>query len=45
MGDEYINNSTINPSQDKLDICEYFNDVQDFRDIYTALWNEVKMAK
>ena len=45
MGDEYINNSTINPPAEKLATCEYFNDVQDFVDIYTALWNEVKMAK
>ena len=31
--------------EEKLAICEYFNDVQAFVDIYTALWNEIKMAK
>ena len=45
MGEAYTSNTTINPPEDKLAICEYFNDVQAFVDIYTALWNEVKMAK
>ena len=45
MGEAYTSNTTINPPEEKLTICEYFNDVQAFVDIYTALWNEVKMAK
>ena len=45
MGEEYASNTTMNPSAESLATCEYFNDIQDFIDIYNALWNEVKMAK
>lgn len=46
MGDEYINNPVMNPSQDVIDRCEFFNDIDDtFMPIYNALWKEVKNAK
>ena len=45
MGEAYTSNTTMNPSEESLANCEYFNDIQDFLDIYNALWNEVKMAK
>ena len=45
MGDEYINNTVMNPSSEVIASCEYFNDIQDFIDIYSALWNEIKNAK
>lgn len=45
MGDEYINNLTINPSQDIVDRCEFFTDVGDFNEMYTTLWESVKSAK
>lgn len=46
MGDEYINNPVMNPSQDVIDRCEFFNDIDDtFMPIYNALWKEIKNAK
>ena len=46
MGEDYINNTTMNPPAEKLEICEYFSDIgDDFRPIYEALWLEVKSAK
>jgi spermidine/putrescine-binding protein len=45
MGENYINNTVMNPSSEVIASCEYFNDIQDFIDIYSALWNEIKNAK
>ena len=46
MGEDYINNTTMNPPAEKLAICEYFSDIDDdFRPIYEILWLEVKSAK
>lgn len=45
MGDSYIGNTTMNPPQEALVNCEYFNDIQDFITIYSALWEEIKNAK
>lgn len=46
MGDDYINNPVMNPSQDIIDRCEFFNDIDEtFMPIYNALWKEVKNAK
>ena len=44
MGDDYINNLTMNPTQDIVDRCEFFNDIQDFIQIYNAMWLEIKSA-
>ena len=44
--DEYIDNLTINPTQDIIDRCEFFNDIPDsFLSVYNALWSQVKNAK
>lgn len=45
MGDEYISNTTMNPSEEKLKKCEFFNDISDFINIYNTLWLEIKNAK
>ncbi len=45
MGEEYLNNPTINPSQEVIDRCEFFHDVQDYITIYNALWAQVKNAR
>lgn len=45
MGEEYINNATINPPQEVIDRCEFFNDVQDFIAIYNGMWGQVKNAR
>ena len=44
MGDKYINNLTMNPTQDIVDRCEFFLDIQDFIQIYNAMWLEIKSA-
>lgn len=44
MGDAYKNNLTMNPTQDIIDRCEFFNDIQDFIQIYNAMWLEIKSA-
>jgi len=45
MGDEYINNPVMNPDPEVVKRCEYFNDIQDFIEIYNALWLDIKSAK
>lgn len=45
MGEEYADNPTINPPQDVIDRCEFFNDVQDFIAVYNGLWAQVKNAR
>ena len=45
MGDEYINNPTMNPSQEVIDRCEFFHDINDFLPTYNTLWAQVKNAK
>ena len=44
MGEEYIGNLTMNPSQDIIDRCEFFLDIQDVIPIYNAMWLEIKSA-
>ncbi|MEG0741293.1 MAG: spermidine/putrescine ABC transporter substrate-binding protein [Clostridia bacterium] len=46
IGDEYISNHVINPSQETRDHCEYFHDIDDtFLAIYNTMWNEIKGSK
>ena len=45
MGDEYQDNLAINPTQDIIDRCEFFNDTQDVSTLYNTLWSQVKNAK
>ena len=44
MGDEYINNLTMNPTQDIIDRCEFFLDIQDVIQFYNNMWLEIKRA-
>ena len=44
MGDTYINNLTMNPSQEIVDRCEFFKDVQDVIEFYNNMWLQIKMA-
>jgi spermidine/putrescine-binding protein len=44
MGSDYQDNLTMNPTQDIVDRCEFFSDIQDFIQIYNAMWLEVKSA-
>ncbi len=46
MGEEYTSNTVMNPSEDDLANCEYFNDISsDYLAVYNALWAEVKSAR
>ena len=45
MGEDYINNVTMNPTQETVDRCEFFNDIEDVIAIYNAMWLEIKSAK
>lgn len=44
MGDEYRDNLTMNPTQEIVDRCEFFLDIQDFIQIYNTMWLEIKSA-
>jgi len=45
MGEEYLENPNLNPSQEVIDNCEFFHDIQDRITIYNTLWAQVKNAK
>ena len=45
MGEDYLNNPNLNPSQETIDTCEFFHDIQDYITIYNTLWAQVKNAK
>ena len=46
MGEEYTSNTVMNPSEEDLANCEYFNDISsDYLAVYNALWAEVKSAR
>ncbi len=45
IGEEYTSNHVINPSQEDIDRCEYFHDMEDVIMFYTNMWNEIKQAK
>lgn len=46
MGEDYTANHVMNPSQDVIDRCEFFHDVDPaFQSVYLSLWNEVKNTK
>ena len=37
--------STINPSEDVVSRCEYFNDVEDVMSLYENVWMEIRLAR
>ena len=46
MGEEYTENHVMNPSQETIDNCEFFHDIDDaFRTLYESMWMEVKNTK
>jgi uncharacterized Rmd1/YagE family protein len=46
LGDEYLNNENLNPSQETIDKAEFFYDIPpEFMTIYNALWSQVKNAR
>ena len=45
MGEDYIDNLTMNPTQEIIDRCEFFSDIEDVIAIYNAMWLEIKSVK
>lgn len=45
MGEAYTDNPNLNPAQEVVERCEFFNDINDFLTMYNALWAQVKNAK
>lgn len=46
MGEDYTSLYVLNPSEDEVARCEYYNDLdQNTLTIYTTLWNMVKNSK
>ena len=46
MGEDYIENPVMNPTDEEVARCEFFHDIgETFMPVYTALWQEVKNAK
>ncbi len=42
MADEERNNLTLNPNQDIIDRCEFFNDISQDIAVYTKIWEEIR---
>ena len=46
LGEDYLNNENLNPSQETIDKAEFFYDIPpEFMTIYNALWSQVKNAR
>lgn len=45
MGSGYSDNPVMNPSKETIQNLEFFVDIQNFIDLYNAIWLEVKNAK
>ncbi len=46
MGEEYTSNPVMNPSEEVIAKCEFFNDIdENFLKVYESMWMEVKNAK
>ena len=45
LDEEEAAQSTINPSEDVVSRCEYFNDVEDVMSLYENVWMEIRLAR
>ena len=45
LSEEDAASDTINPSQEIVSRCEYFNDVSDCMSLYENVWMEVRLAR
>ena len=45
LDEEEAAQSTINPSEDVVSRCEYFNDVEDCMSLYENVWMEIRLAR
>ena len=45
LDEEEAAQSTINPSEEVVSRCEYFNDVEDCMSLYENVWMEIRLAR
>lgn len=45
LDEEEAAQSTINPSENVVSRCEYFNDVEDVMSLYENVWMEIRLAR
>ena len=45
LDEEQAANGALNPPQDVLARCEYYNDISDSMDLYEGIWMEIRMAR
>ena len=42
---KFIPNEALNPPEDVVARCEYYNDISDSMNLYEGIWMEVQMAR
>ena len=45
LSEEEAANSALNPSEEVIARCEYYNDISDAMDLYENIWMEIRMAQ
>ncbi len=45
LDEEQAANGALNPPQDVIARCEYYNDISDSMDLYENIWMEIRMAR
>lgn len=45
LDEEMAANGALNPPQDVIARCEYYNDISDAMDLYEQIWMEIRMAR
>lgn len=45
LDEEEAANGALNPPQDVIARCEYYNDISDSMDLYEGIWMEIRMAR
>ncbi len=45
LDEEQAANGALNPPQDVIARCEYYNDISDAMDLYEGIWMEIRMAR
>ena len=45
LTEEEAANGALNPPQEVIDRCEFYNDISDSMDLYEGIWMEIRMAR
>ena len=45
LSEEDAANAALNPSQEVIARCEYFNDISDCMELYDGIWMEIRMTR